>query len=116
MRHRPAVLVALDGSARSERAIPFAAEQARAGGSVLHLVHVHELTSALSRDPNAATTIGLMARVEAQGRLAVLADRWSARGVSALPVLLEGEVVPTLLRYVARVQPEYLVMAMRGPD
>ena len=115
MRRRPPVLVALDGSARSERAIPFAAEQARASGSVLHLVHVHELTSALRRDPNAATTIGLMARVETQGRLAMLADRWSTRGVSAVPVLIEGEVVPTVLRYVARVQPEYLVMAMRGP-
>lgn len=111
----PPVVVALDGSSRSERAVPFAAEQARASGSVLHLVHVHELTSALSQDPNASTTIGLMARVETQGRLAMLADRWSARGVSALPVLLEGDVVPTLLQYVARVQPGFMVMAMRGP-
>ncbi len=115
MNHRPPVLVTLDGSLASERAIPLAAEQARAANTVLHLVHVHELTWALSRDPAAATGCGVMARIETQARLTQLADRLGADGVRALAVQLDGKVEPTLLRYIARVQPALVIMAARGP-
>jgi nucleotide-binding universal stress UspA family protein len=115
MKHRAPVMVALDGTPDSERAILVAADLARGSQTGMQLVQVDELTPALRRSPNSDTAFAVLARVETQSRVSELAERWTSRGIPTVAVLLEGTVESTLLNHIAQVHPECVVMASRGP-
>src|SRR5687767_11170228 len=109
--HGP-IVVTVDGSPESEWVIPFAADLARRGQVELQLVHVHTLTTVLRR-MRLDVCIGLAALEEAHTRLRALTrgvDSVSARGV-----LLEGDVVPVLLRYIESVRPAFVVIETSEP-
>src|SRR5688500_17979915 len=103
MKQHAPVMVALDGTPGSERAILVAADLARPSQTGMQLVHVDELPPALRRSPNGNTAFAVLARVETQSRVSELAERWTSRGIPTVAVFLEGTVEATLLDHIAQV-------------
>lgn len=120
------IVVALDGSAASEAALPYAAAIAHAAGAALELVHVHvpwlpeagfAEAAAPSLRPPEVPEAGLPHPTAAEKRrwLEELARRVAERtGVAASAGLLEGPLVPTLRHHIEESGAELLVMTTRG--
>jgi nucleotide-binding universal stress UspA family protein len=103
------IVVAVDGLEGSGALVHFAAQLARGREVELQLVHVHGLTSTLRRVHAADVSFGLAAREEAHARMKSLAN---LANTATRIVLLEGDVVPVLLRHIERVRPSFLVLAI----
>jgi nucleotide-binding universal stress UspA family protein len=135
------ILMPLDGSEFAESALAAAVDLARAFNAELHLVQVHEFALPFPRaelllDDDAydddfgpgiapggahASTAELdaelreQARREDAARLAALADSCAARaGLRTHAELIDGEVVPTLARYIADAAIDCVVMTTHG--
>ena len=109
------ILVALDGSAFAERALPVAIALARRSDARLSLVHVDEPHAwppvALPTDPRLETEpwSGIHRALDA------LADRIRAQhGIQTAVTCLEGSAARALARHVASSDAELLVMATHG--
>ena len=109
------ILVPLDGSAFSERAIPLALRIARHTGAALELTHVHgHVTyggSAPAPDRRLDTDIKQGMREE----LEALRDRVAAKaGLPVTASFLEGEVVPALQGHIESRGIDLVVMTTHG--
>lgn len=112
------ILVPLDGSPFSERALPLAVAILRKTGGVLHLAHVHA-------SPLPPSYFGELAVYDTHWeeqlrmderellRQAAAQVRGTA-GVSVVTALLEGEVVPGLAAYAERHDIDLIVMSTHG--
>jgi nucleotide-binding universal stress UspA family protein len=106
------ILVALDGSAFGEQALPLALELARRAGANLQLVHVH--------DPGAdrlLTYYALDPRVKEEERayLEAVVRRLTAQAdVPVDPILLSGPVAETLQEYARATGADLVVMTTHG--
>jgi len=105
------ILVPVDGSASSRRAVTLAAEIARAFGATLTLLHVapvKELPVLMSevKDP----------REDQQAELVLGEDTKIARGSGVEPsiVVRHGHTATQILRQVEKSQPDLIVMGTRG--
>ncbi len=123
------ILVCLDGSSDSERALPFAIDEARCRGTELVLVRVNELTRFLpvwaSGAPQQVVFIPpAMLREEMdkeadeqKAYVADIADRLRNEGVPATSVLLTAlpsEVPETIVDYASNNGIGLIVMATKG--
>lgn len=125
------IVVTLDGSARSEAALPWAAAVARAARAPLDLVHVHvpwmpeagfaEAAEPWLRPPEtppadeAYTDVPHPSASEKRAWLEELAAEATWRtAVAASPHLLEGPLIPTLRRFIEESGADLLVMTSRG--
>ena len=113
------ILVPLDGSTFAEHALPVALNLARRSRATLRLGHVLQpLASVYSEAP--AFTEGTwdfegLIKERLRGYLDALALRmakWSPAEVSTL--LLEGEIVPTLLAHATETKPDLVVLTTHG--
>lgn len=105
------ILVPVDGSDSSRRAVVLASEMARAFGADLTLLHVasiRELPVLMSeaQDP----------REEQDTELVLGEDAKLARGYGVEPsvVLRKGHVANQILRHIDRTRPDLVVMGTRG--
>ncbi len=112
------ILVPLDGSPLSERALPFAQELARRAGATLHLAHVHIPSSApvyMADLPLADTQADERARERERADLTTLAERLRAQADIAVDTVLpEGAATDSVADLIAghvREQPVDLVVA-----
>ena len=108
-RRRPAmftrILVPLDGSRRSERALPYAAGQAKVFGSELALIH--DETVALRRDdvPASADTLG---------RITDLAEALQNLGLRVWRGVVHGPAAEAILRAADDAHADLIVMSTHG--
>lgn len=106
------VVVAVDWSPVSERAVHLAAELARSMNARCVLVHVRS-PPGRPTDPDGPP--GLLSREEVDELAMAWASKAKAAGVSAVEtVLLEGPPVDALLAYVEANPPDLLVFGRRG--
>jgi nucleotide-binding universal stress UspA family protein len=111
------ILVPLDGSAFGEQALPLALSIARRAGAELHLLHVHQpVVVAFAEGPLlVGDQLDQEIRQRQQAYLdAVLRRLAAVSPVTARPVLLEGEVVPSLRGLVASAGVDLIVMTTHG--
>jgi len=111
------ILVPLDGSQLAEQALPLAVRIARAAGSKLRLVLVHQLPPA-PLDPASAklfTSIDLATRKSERAYLRRVQARLREEGVRlSSAVTLTGVVGPALDTYVRELGIDLVVMATHG--
>ncbi len=114
------ILVPLDGSAFSARAVPVAADLARRTGATIHLTMVHDPSAYIPFVPGeVAVPVYDAALVQAQrdedqaALDAAVADL-GARGVRVVGALLDGMVVESLIEYGQQVASELTVMTTHG--
>ncbi len=114
------ILVALDGSEFSARALPAAAALARRSGATLHLVVVFDPSTMLHFLPGEASLPAFDVSVadERCRTLRLWAEEQAASisntGVPAHGVLLEGTVVEALAEHVVTTNAELVVMTTHG--
>lgn len=110
------ILVALDGSELSEKALPYAAALAKAREAGVHLVTVwEEGDRALVADlPDVAESVFKKGEEHWESYLAGHAKALQDQGVSAVSEVVIGDAVPELLRIIGREQPDLLVLATHG--
>jgi nucleotide-binding universal stress UspA family protein len=111
------ILVPLDGSPFGEHALPLALGIARRAGAELQLLHVHPPVAIASAEGPVLVTDQIDAEIKQQEH-AYLDDvrrRLAAVGaVPAHPVLLEGEIVPTLRGAVTSLGADLVVLTTHG--
>jgi nucleotide-binding universal stress UspA family protein len=121
------ILVPLDGSENSERALPHAQELAQASGATLHLVQIISrsdeldavrgggydvLAAEYSRD---LTQEYITARINRAGDyLKEAAMRMEARGVKAETAVREGAAAENIIGYAREQGIDLIVMSTRG--
>jgi len=106
------VMVAVDWSPVSQRAVHLASEMARAMGARCVLVHVRA-PPGRPTDPDGPP--GLLSREEVNELAAEWADEVRTSGVAEVEtVLLDGPPVDALLGYVEANPPDLLVFGRRG--
>ncbi|MBX6333528.1 MAG: universal stress protein, partial [Gemmatimonadaceae bacterium] len=108
------IVVALDGSAAAEHALPPAIALARASGAAIHLVHVEARVLPFHAAPlRVADTSPRHPHTDAY--LAGLRDRIAQREkVPVLAAMIGGPVLGGLLGYAARVGAGLIVMTTHG--
>jgi nucleotide-binding universal stress UspA family protein len=111
------ILVPLDGSPFGEHALPLALGIARRAGAELQLLHVHQPVVIAAAEGPLFVSDQVDAEIKQQQR-AYLDDvrrRLAAVGdVPAHPVLLEGEIVPTLRGAAASLGVDLIVLTTHG--
>jgi len=110
------VIVPLDGSRFAEQALPLATAIARAAGSSLHLVHVHQ-SLVFEGLPYSEHDQGwdIEARRQELDYLGETAERARAAATIGVHVeLLEGDPAKSVLEYARKVDAELVVMATHG--
>lgn len=109
------ILVPLDGSPFSERALSPATTLARRFGAALDLVHVHERPPLLGQAPMYDTQYDAELRLEMRTVHTALAARITQEsGVPATATFLDGSVVAALRQHAADTQADLLVMTSHG--
>ena len=121
------ILVPLDGSANSERALPYAEELARISGATLHLVQVvsHSEELDMVRGGGYSVLAAEYSRGLAQeyitARLNRAADylkeaatRLEARGIKAETAIKEGAAAENIIQYAQENSIDLIVMGTRG--
>ncbi len=114
------LLVPLDGSPFSARALPVATALARRTGASLHLVTVLDPAAYVPFVPGEVLmpvldTDALAARREAdEAAIAAEAARLAASGRTVTGALLEGTVVETLAEHASRIGADLVVMTTHG--
>ena len=109
------ILVPLDGSAFSERALSPARTLARRFGATLDLVHVHEAPPLLGQAPMYDTQYDAEVRRQMHDGHAALAARIVQEGgVTATATFLDGKVVPALRQHAADTGADLIVMTSHG--
>lgn len=109
------LLVPLDGSPQSERALPVALALARRSAATVELVHVHELPTVPGLAPMYDTRFDAEMREEMRAELEATAER--LRQTTDVPVrttFLDGPIVATLEAHAADSRPELIVMTTHG--
>jgi nucleotide-binding universal stress UspA family protein len=112
------ILVPLDGSELAEEALPLATELALRWREPLHLVLVHQSPSPfLAPEAGPAGLLGL--DEEIRRNLKAYLERTAARvasssGVTVVPVLLDGQVVPVISHYATTRVARLVVMTTHG--
>lgn len=111
------VLVPLDGSTFSERALPFAARVARRTQGELHLARVHVIhptaISPLTGSPYFDTELDGRLRAAMENRLQELVGRWGS-GLTASTALLEGPVAAALIDHARQQDIDLIVGTTHG--
>lgn len=116
------ILVTVDGSARSELALPPAisvAQRLDADVTCLHVIEpllIFDMRF-LRSDYTAAEVLDVTleaAEEDAQRYVASLAERFGASGVQFKPVVRDGPVADTILSYAAEQETDLVVMATHG--
>jgi nucleotide-binding universal stress UspA family protein len=112
------IIVPLDGSPLAAGALPHAAAVARRLGAPLQLVRVLEPLSPAYETGGGARpldrTLDRELAAMAEHDLAQAAEAVGREGVDAVPVILHGEVVPTLTQHVEEVRARLVVMTTHG--
>lgn len=108
------IIVVLDGSTDSERAIPLAVELAQRSGAALHLTEVHG-RAASSAPAEGSTITAPPTRQQTRTRLLELADRCAALGTPADTVILEQDPIAALVRHVERERASLLITVAQTP-
>ncbi|WP_165422875.1 universal stress protein [Ktedonosporobacter rubrisoli] len=114
------VLVPLDGSELSERALPYARRIATASGATLHLVYVTPDLHDYSWVPGALTVADTLAQAEEEtGReMRVYLEGWrtrlSAEGLHVQIEVLSGNVADSLLDYEQKAAIDLVVICSHG--
>jgi nucleotide-binding universal stress UspA family protein len=112
------ILVPLDGSELAEEALPLATELALRWREPVHLVLVHQSPSPfLAPEAGPAGLLGL--DEEVRRNLKAYVERTAVRvaadsGVSVVPVLLDGPVVPVITQYAITQVARLVVMTTHG--
>ena len=109
------LLVPLDGSSHSERALPVALALARRSVAEVELVYVHEPPPAPGRAPLYDTRFDAEMREDVRAEFEATAER--LRQTTDVPVratFLDGPVVATLEAHAADRRPELIVMTTHG--
>ena len=109
------LLVPLDGSSHSERALPVAVALAHRSAAEVELVHVHELPTVPGLAPMYDTRFDVEMREEMRAELEATAER--LRQTMDVPVrttFLDGLVAPTLEAHAADHRPDLIVMTTHG--
>ncbi len=114
------ILVPVDGSDFSARALPVATELARRTGATLHLVLVHDPSAYIPFVPGEvavpvydAALVGEQ-RAESQKILDGYVESLSASGARVVGALLEGTIIESLTEYGQQVASELTVMTTHG--
>lgn len=105
------ILVPLDGSQLSERALPFAERLARTGAQLLVLMRAVELFLPAGELPIESEHPML---AEAQTYLQAIATRLTTAGVQVECIVRYGHVAEQILALIRARHPEYVVMATHG--
>lgn len=114
------LLVPIDGSADSARALPAAAALARRSGARLHLALVHDPSAFIPFVPGEVSVPVYDAEVEREFRqrddrlLRDTVASLAAAGVAAEGTLLEGTVVEALVEHARAIAADLVVMATHG--
>lgn len=109
------ILVPLDGSPFSERALAPATALARRFGAALDLVHVHEPPPLLGQAPMYDTQYDAEVRRGMHAVHSALAARIAEEsGVPATATFLDGSVVHALRRHAAETKADLIVMTSHG--
>jgi nucleotide-binding universal stress UspA family protein len=114
------LLVPIDGSADSARALPVAAELARRTGAQLHLALVHDPSAFIPFVPGEVSVPVYDAEVEREFRqrddrlLQEAVTQLAGTGVHAVGTLLEGTVVEALVEHARGIGADLVVMATHG--
>lgn len=112
------ILVPLDGSLRAERALPLAAQIARASQGMLVLLRVvsaaEELGPNISSRPPFVRTLVQMQMEEAHQYLTVLASSRAFTGISLTTAVLPGPVIPTIRKAIHSYQADLVVLCARS--
>jgi nucleotide-binding universal stress UspA family protein len=104
------ILVAVDGSVLSERALPYAAELAQAAGAALTLVRTANM------HPGLHLGIPHLHLQYSSSYVNMHGDRLRARGLVVDTVLASGEPSEALVTEIERRQPGLVVMSTHGPS
>lgn len=109
------IVVPLDGSAFSERALPAAVALARRSDAALELVHVGEPAVRASGVPVPDSRFDDEAEQLIRSRVSSLADALARdAGLRVKPVFLNGDVAPAVQAYVAERGADLVVMTSHG--
>jgi nucleotide-binding universal stress UspA family protein len=114
------LLVPIDGSEFSARALPLAAAMARRTNAVVHLALVNDPSTFIPFVPGEVAVPVYDAdlvrerRAADQATLDAQVDRLKASGVRAIGALLEGTVVESLIEYGQQVAAELTVLSTHG--
>ena len=109
------LLVPLDGSAHSERALPVALALARRSAAQVELVHVHEPPMVPGPAPRYDTRFDTEVRASMRAELEATAERLrQGADVPVRTTFLDGPIVPTLEAHAASHRPELIVMTTHG--
>lgn len=109
------IVVPLDGSALSERAVPTALVLARRGSATLLLIHVRESAVRPAGAPLLDSRFDDEAERHAQARVSSMADTIAREsGLAAQAVFLDGEIAPTVQAYAAARGTDLVVMTTHG--
>ena len=109
------LLVPLDGSPQSERALPVALALARCSAAEVELVHVHEPPTVPGLAPMYDTRFDVEVRETMRAELEATAERLrQAADVPVRTTFLDGSIAPTLEAHAALRRPELVVMTTHG--
>ena len=109
------IVVLLDGSAFSERALPVAVALARQSDAALDLVHVREPAVRAANAPAVDSGIDDAAEQRARARVSSVADTIAREtGLAARAVVLRGETVPEVQGYLAERGADLVVLTTHG--
>lgn len=109
------ILVPLDGSTYSERALPMALALARQAAAEVELVHVHDQPVAPGLGSTYDTRLDADVREMRRAELEAVAERLREEtDVPLRATVLEGPVAPTLAAYAANHLPALIVMTTHG--
>lgn len=108
------IIVVLNGSTDSERAIPLGVQLAQRSGAALHLTEVHESAAASAR-AEGTTVTAPPTRQQTHTRLLELAERCAALGTPADTIILEQDPIAGLVRHVEREHASLLITVARTP-
>lgn len=109
------LLVPLDGSSYSERALPVALALARRSVAEIDLVHVHDLPMVPGPAPRYDTRFDAELREAMRAELEAVVERLRQEtDVPLRTTFLDGPVAPTLAAYAANHLPALIVMTTHG--
>ena len=109
------ILVPIDGSPFSERALPLAAALARVSDARVELVHVHEPRTYASGVPQPDRRLDSEIEAQVCRTMDALNQRFAAHSdLETRLTCLEGPVAPTLERHASRSGADLVVMATHG--
>ena len=111
----PSIIVPLDGSATSEKAIPLASAIARRTGSPIALVHVHDDGVLVANAPMMDGGWEDERAAEMGAVMRAMADRLAREtGLRVSTVMLRGRVAPSLVQHAIDQNAHLIVMTTHG--